>query len=75
MYIFISKQHTKNILIKDGDIKISDFGMSKGIKYANVANKQLGVSTVLNSCKMPAFASDKAFDVYSLGVILLKIIM
>ncbi|CAI2176190.1 4533_t:CDS:2 [Funneliformis geosporum] len=62
--------HMRNILVKDGNIKISDFGMSKGL---DDKNKSFGLLPTFKSWKLSAFALDKVSDIYSLGVILLKL--
>ncbi|CAG8661157.1 1479_t:CDS:2 [Funneliformis mosseae] len=62
--------HMRNILVKDGNIKISDFGMSKGL---DVKNKSFGLLPIFKSRELSAFALDKVSDIYSLGVILLEL--
>ncbi|GES89841.1 kinase-like domain-containing protein [Rhizophagus clarus] len=58
--------HTKNILVKNGNIKISDFGKSKCFKHLN--NKSS--NKIFNNS---SFTLYKMSDVHSLGVVLLEL--
>ncbi|EXX67471.1 kinase-like domain-containing protein [Rhizophagus irregularis DAOM 181602=DAOM 197198] len=68
--------HTKNILINDGNIKISDFGLSKNLESTmSSGNKFFGIIPFidphkLNNRNVPL---DKRSDIYSLGMVLWEI--
>ncbi|RIA90865.1 kinase-like domain-containing protein, partial [Glomus cerebriforme] len=69
--------HTKNILINDGNIKISDFGLSKNLDSTNTSsNKTTGIIPFIDPQKLingEKFALVKESDIYSLGVVLWEI--
>ncbi|CAB4470176.1 kinase-like protein [Rhizophagus irregularis] len=58
--------HTKNILVKNGNIKISDFGKSKCFKHIN----NFSSNKIFNSS---SFTLYKVSDIHSLGVIILEL--
>ncbi|CAB5360957.1 unnamed protein product [Rhizophagus irregularis] len=61
--------HTKNILVNDGDIKISDFGLSKNLDSIDTSdNKIVGIIPFIDPQKLndKDFKLDKSSDIYSL---------
>ncbi|KAF0408743.1 kinase-like protein [Gigaspora margarita] len=69
--------HTSNILIHDGNIKISDFGNSKYLNsIAATSSKEFcGVIPFIDPRKLenPKYPYDKKSDVYSIGVLMWEI--
>lgn len=65
-HFYYIKQHTKNILVKNGNIKISDFGKSKCFKHIN----NFSSNKIFNSS---SFTLYKVSDIHSLGVIILEL--
>ncbi|PKC71485.1 kinase-like protein [Rhizophagus irregularis] len=68
--------HTKNILINDGNIKISDFGLSKDLESTmSSGGKFFGVLPFIDPHKLKHrhVSLDKRSDVYSLGMVLWEI--
>ncbi|GBB99328.1 hypothetical protein RclHR1_03490010 [Rhizophagus clarus] len=68
--------HTKNILINDGNIKISDFGLSKNLESTmSSGNKFFGIMPFIDPHKLNDRNAvlDKGSDIYSLGMVLWEI--
>ncbi|UZO02188.1 uncharacterized protein OCT59_020679 [Rhizophagus irregularis] len=69
--------HTKNILIDDGNVKISDFGLSKNLDSTTIStdNRAFGVIPFVDPQKLnnKNFVLDKKSDIYSLGMVLWEI--
>ncbi|GBB99327.1 hypothetical protein RclHR1_03490009 [Rhizophagus clarus] len=69
--------HTKNILLNDGNVKISDFGLSKNLNSTlSSNNKFFGMIPFIDPQKLnhgKKYVLNKRSDVYSLGVILWEI--
>ncbi|RIA78715.1 kinase-like domain-containing protein, partial [Glomus cerebriforme] len=68
--------HTKNILINNGDIKISDFGLSKNLdSKMSSKNNLYGILPFIDPYKLKnmKFELNKRSDIYSLGMVLWEI--
>ncbi|PKC06782.1 kinase-like protein [Rhizophagus irregularis] len=69
--------HTKNILMNDGNIKISDFGLSKNLNSTMSSNnKFFGMIPFIDPQKLnhgKNYVLDKRSDIYGLGMILWEI--
>ncbi|CAB4420974.1 unnamed protein product [Rhizophagus irregularis] len=69
--------HTKNILMNDGNIKISDFGLSKNLNSTMSSNnKFFGMIPFIDPQKLnhgKKYVLDKRSDIYSLGMVLWEI--
>ncbi|GBB99330.1 hypothetical protein RclHR1_03490012 [Rhizophagus clarus] len=68
--------HTKNILINDGNVKISDFGLSKNLDSIDTSNNKIvGILPFIDPQKFidKKYVLDKSSDIYSLGVVLWEI--
>ncbi|POG70977.1 kinase-like domain-containing protein [Rhizophagus irregularis DAOM 181602=DAOM 197198] len=69
--------HTKNILMNDGNIKISDFGLSKNLNSTMSSNnKFFGMIPFIDPQKLnhgKKYVLDKKSDIYSLGMVLWEI--
>ncbi|KAF0530603.1 kinase-like protein [Gigaspora margarita] len=67
--------HSKNILICEGQPKISDFGLSKNMNDITSNTNGQGLPAYLEpqSLKNPKYKRDKKSDIYSFGVIMWEI--
>ncbi|GBC26520.2 kinase-like domain-containing protein [Rhizophagus irregularis DAOM 181602=DAOM 197198] len=69
--------HTKNILINEGNIKISDFGLSKNLNgtMSSTNNGVFGMVPFIDPQKLnqTKYVLNKKSDIYSLGMVLWEI--
>ncbi|RIB15216.1 kinase-like domain-containing protein [Gigaspora rosea] len=68
--------HNRNILIHNGDVKITDFGLSKNLNTSTIkTNRLFGVTAYIDPQKLQNnnYILNKKSDVYSVGVLFWEI--